>query len=68
MEFGRHSYLGELTGRSAQPNGRHRDLDMPKGIGMIPLGDRHRNDGEYGTGIFEERVSIDPYTKYRKYT
>lgn len=44
----------------AKYRGRHRDVEMTKGVGFIPLGDRNR--GRIGDA--EERDSIDRYTKY----
>jgi hypothetical protein len=64
MEIGRHENLGESRGNPLQPQGRHRDLAMPRGVGFIPLGDRHRDITEYGIRYEEERGSVDKYTKY----
>lgn len=44
--------------------GRHRALEMSKGIGYIPLGDRSRVVTEFGVDFLEERDSLDKYSKY----
>lgn len=64
MEMGHHVYLGETTGNPLQPPGKHRDLALPKGRGMFPLGDRTRDVTAYGVDFFEERISLDKYSKY----
>jgi hypothetical protein len=42
-------------------DGRHRAHQMHNGIGLIPHGDRNRVKQEYE---FEERESLDKYSKY----
>lgn len=63
MAITKHVFKGATTGNFLQPPGRHRDAQLQKGVGLIPLGDRDRVT-EYGEGILEERDSIDKYSKY----
>lgn len=53
----KHLVLGEATGSPLQPVGHH-----IYGVGLIPLGDRNR--APFEENGFEERISIDKYTKY----
>jgi hypothetical protein len=57
MEFGRHAMQGDISGNPDQPEGKH-----IWGVEFIPLGDRYRDRPEFGF-TFEERESIDKYTK-----
>ncbi len=57
-----HSELG--VSLKANYAGKHRDCNMPKGIGLIPLGDRNRAPADEGFGVVEERISVDKYSKY----
>jgi len=58
MEHGNHALLGEYsTGNILQPKGKHRENAMPRGMGLIPLGDRDRSKPEYNE--LEDRDS-DP--------
>ena len=66
METGRHVYLGDVTGNYSQPSGRHRENRMPKGVGLIPLGNRDRDRFEFGVDVIEERDSIDISTSRRR--
>lgn len=60
-------YQNPATGERFSSNylGRHKE-----GVGLIPLGDRHRADTErfayYFTGVLEERDSDDSYSKFYK--
>jgi len=64
MELGKHLDLGAVAQGTAFYTGHHRDLNMPEGMGLIPLGDRNRDKPEYGVDYLEERMSVDKYTKY----
>jgi hypothetical protein len=57
MEHEHPGILGALTGNPFQPNGRHRENAMDKGIGFIPVGDRDRCKPEYGFDTVESRDS-----------
>lgn len=60
MEIGKHSDLGALARGSANYSGNHRENSgMPKGMGLIPLGNRDRDITAYGIDVVEERGS-DP--------
>ena len=58
-----HIYKGEVrTGNPYQQPGRYRE-----GVGLIPLGDRHREDVfEFGDHVLEERMSIDIATSRKR--
>lgn len=47
-------------------HGRHREYELPKGVGFYPMGDRNRCKAEFGVDSVEERDSIDQYTKFLK--
>lgn len=59
--MGQHLDPDDLTGNPSQPSGRHRDLEMAKGMALIPLGNRNRDRYEYGIDVVEDRGS-DPNT------
>jgi hypothetical protein len=65
----KHLKLGEQATGRANYHGHHRESDMDKGIGYWPLGDRNRDRLALppmtgNVSLYEERDSIDPYTKY----
>ena len=66
----KHNYQGVATGNPFQPQGRHRPFMLDQGVGLIPLGDRHRADTDfhayYFTGVLEERDSTGSYEKFLK--
>jgi len=64
--MGNHFDLGALATGTANYTGHHRENDMAKGVGLIPLGDRERDKPEYGVDYLEERQSIDKYSKYHR--
>jgi hypothetical protein len=64
MEYAVATYPGVTT--SNNYSGKHRDRAMSKGIGFIPLGDRHRAITEYGEDILEERDSVDISSSRRR--
>jgi hypothetical protein len=51
--------LGDLTGNPFQGSGKHRDNEMPNGIGLIPHGDRNRAKPQYDIEMVVDRDS-DP--------
>ena len=58
MEPARHLKRGVTAGNPYQPQGRHRENSgMPRGMGLIPLGNRDRSKPEFNE--VEERAS-DP--------
>lgn len=46
--------------KSKKPyQGRHRENELPNGVGLIPLGDRNR--ALFGSDVLEERESLGKY-------
>jgi hypothetical protein len=67
MEIGKHHYSGVYsTGNPLQPEGRHSEYHMDRGIGFIPLGNRNRVAATeiHLVGNAEESESVDRYSKY----
>jgi hypothetical protein len=57
MVYGVRYIRSELTGHIY--SGKHRDGEMPHGVGFFPVGDRNRAKPQYGIVELEERDS-DP--------
>ncbi len=64
MEPVRHLNQGVVQPGTITYEGKHRNLEMLYGIGLIPHGDRNRVKPEYGVDYLEERESLDKYSKY----
>lgn len=65
MEFARPLNQGVAESSTINTyHGKHRNLEMLYGIGLIPHGDRNRVKPEYGVDYLEERESLDKYSKY----
>jgi hypothetical protein len=62
MASAKHEH-GEVAQGLANYKGHHREHDMDKGTGLIPVGDRNRAITEFGVTYIEERDSIDYYTR-----
>jgi hypothetical protein len=65
MEHEHPGILGALTGNRHQPQGKHRENAMDKGIGFIPVGDRDRCKPEYGIVELVERDNNDPNVRFK---
>lgn len=61
MNYGKHSYIGELTGNPYQATGRHH-----YGIEMFPLGDRERDITHYEDNTLIDRDSVDIASSIRR--
>lgn len=55
-----------IARNSKSYQGRHRENEMPAGVGLIPLGNRNRARFALGDNVAEERDSIGQYDKYIK--
>jgi len=64
MELDSFSVSGVQSGKAIY-RGKHRDQEMPKGCGFIPLGDRDRDIYGYGFDVVEERGNNDPNARLK---